>query len=182
MLHQRLSTLTFLVTLGLISCTSQVKGSPVAQLLQPSYDPANLSNNALLRRATSEIVSENLLDIRDECPNPLQVSTPFGQVAGASVADGKAQRFTLPYAQPPVGPLRFANPQNVVSFGAAASVYDASKLPARCYQYSDDPRGGTEPSEDCLYSVVYKPTGAKSGDNLPIVVRLQSIARHDELC
>ncbi|PWN43263.1 alpha/beta-hydrolase [Ceraceosorus guamensis] len=94
----------------------------------------------------------------------------MGQIAGASVADGRAQRFTLPYAQPPVGSLRFANPLNIVSFGTASSVYDASNLPPRCYQYGEDVRGGTEPSEDCLYSIVYKPTNAKHGDKLPVLV------------
>lgn len=59
-----------------------------------------------------------------------------------------ALRFTVPYAQAPVGDLRFANPQELTSL---PSGYDASKTAPSCYQDSTSPRGGNDPSEDCLY-------------------------------
>lgn len=75
------------------------------------------------------------------------VDLPMGHVVPASLP-GNVLRFTLPFAAPPVGQLRFANPQPIATL---PNGYDASKTQASCYQYSTAPRGGNEPSEDCLY-------------------------------
>lgn len=81
----------------------------------------------------------------------LTLSTPYGNVLG--VPSSNAVRFTLPYAAPPVGDLRFANPQLITRFAKnAGASYNATQTPPACYQYEDDPRGGNLPSEDCLYS------------------------------
>jgi len=66
---------------------------------------------------------------------PLTVSTPIGDIAGAA-CDG-AQRFTIPFAQPPVDALRFANPQPITAF-AASSTYDGTFKPAGCYREQHD--------------------------------------------
>ncbi|UZJ51230.1 hypothetical protein CBS101457_000550 [Exobasidium rhododendri] len=86
--------------------------------------------------------------------------------SGAVDLGHSVSRFTIPYAQPPVGPLRFANTQPVKGIDG----YNISKTPPSCYQGLGDPRGGNAASEDCLYATYYMPTGAKAGDNLPIYV------------
>lgn len=97
--------------------------------------------------------------------DPLTLSTPLGTVKGANVG-ANVVRFTLPFAQPPLGDLRFANPQPVKNFTG----HDATQLPSACYQ-GNGGRGGNGPSEDCLYTTYYVPTSARqSGDRLPFMV------------
>ncbi len=89
--------------------------------------------------------------------NPLLVSLSIGAVLGTTT-DYAAQRFTLPYALPPVGPLRFASPQPLTSFNA--STYNAAKLPKACMQQPESRYGTSDDSisEDCLYLNIYRPS------------------------
>lgn len=75
------------------------------------------------------------------------LQTPWGQVHGYP-CENNVVRFTLPYAQPPIGPLRFANPQPIKTFVG----HDATVTPPSCFQETGDVRGGNKPSEDCLYA------------------------------
>ncbi|KAK0519510.1 hypothetical protein OC834_007355 [Tilletia horrida] len=93
------------------------------------------------------------------------VQTTLGPAKGTASGSGAA-RFTLPYAKPPVGGLRFANPQPPASFNGT---YDASATPPSCYGFNGA-RGGNSPSEDCLYLNVYAPTSACSTSNLGVLV------------
>ena len=106
--------------------------------------------------------------------NPLQVNLPLGAVVGASSSYG-AQRFTLPYALPPVGELRFASPVPLTSFpSGSGGIYDSSKLPKACTQQPDARYGINEEgvSEDCLYLNIFRPTPGKAsaGAKLPVLV------------
>ncbi|CAD7061585.1 unnamed protein product [Tilletia caries] len=94
------------------------------------------------------------------------IKTTLGSAKGVSSGSGAA-RFTLPYAQPPIGNLRFANPQAPSSF--ENGTYDATSTPPSCYG-SNDARGGNEPSEDCLYATVYTPASASSTSKLGVFV------------
>ncbi|MCO5596200.1 hypothetical protein L7F22_050260 [Adiantum nelumboides] len=97
--------------------------------------------------------------------DPLTLSTPLGTVKGANVGSNVV-RFTLPFAQPPTGDLRFANPQPLKNFTG----HDATQLPSACYQ-GNGGRGGNGPSEDCLYTTYYVPMNAHSnGNRLPFMV------------
>uniref|UniRef100_T1DFV2 Carboxylic ester hydrolase n=1 Tax=Cupiennius salei TaxID=6928 RepID=T1DFV2_CUPSA len=99
------------------------------------------------------------------------VTTTNGPVKGISLSPKKVEAFLgIPYAEPPVGPLRFAKP---VPKSSWEETYDASELPPTCVQtllgdlyFSPDPNG--KMSEDCLYLNLWVPEGGS--DPKPIML------------
>ncbi|KAH8734211.1 Alpha/Beta hydrolase protein [Ilyonectria robusta] len=75
----------------------------------------------------------------------------------------------IPYAQPPVGPLRFASPQPLKeSFDEPRS---ATEYGLMCIGYGSDTANlGNPVSEDCLTVNVVRPAGTGAGDDLPVGV------------
>ncbi|XP_036897585.1 carboxylesterase 5A [Sturnira hondurensis] len=83
----------------------------------------------------------------------------------------------VPFAAPPLGPLRFANPQPMLPWNGFR---DATSYPKLCLQNSDwlssyehmlkvrSPNLGV--SEDCLYLNIYAPARADTGAKLPVMV------------
>jgi para-nitrobenzyl esterase len=99
---------------------------------------------------------------------PLIVSIDGGQVQG-SVADGVASFRAIPYAAPPVGPLRWKPPQPVVPW---IDVRDATKDGPICPQPPDRWgifAAGTTQNEDCLTVNVFAPANATGA---PVMVWL----------
>lgn len=90
---------------------------------------------------------------------PLTVATAQGKVAGKLVAEGKVRAFLgLPYAAPPVGPLRWKAPEPPAAWKGER---DATKFGARCEQWpiwKDYIFLDSGPSEDCLYLNVFAPS------------------------
>lgn len=86
------------------------------------------------------------------------VHTNTGPIKGVSLAQKKVEAFLgIPYAEPPVGPLRFAKP---VAKSAWKGVYEAKELPNACVQaimgfLRADPE---KMSEDCLYLNIWTPS------------------------
>jgi para-nitrobenzyl esterase len=103
-------------------------------------------------------------------PTRAQVRTDAGTVEGTASADGKVQVFKgIPYAAPPVGPLRWKEPQPVVHWDGARK---ATEFGARCMQgnvFGDMAFRDSGPSEDCLYLNVWTPK-ADAGAKLPVMV------------
>ncbi|MGR6330011.1 carboxylesterase/lipase family protein [Sphingomonas sp. XXL09] len=95
------------------------------------------------------------------------VRTDRGQVRG-SVEDGVASWKGIPFAKPPVGPLRWRAPQPADAWSgvrqATAYSHDCMQVPFP----SDAAPLGTTPAEDCLYANVWKPANASG--KLPIIV------------
>ena len=94
-------------------------------------------------------------------PPPL-VETSVGSFRGVRTASGGANFFGIPFAEPPVGALRWKKPQPVIHDG---SPRDARTMGHNCFQNpSSSMMGWPQPlstqSEDCLYLNVY--TGPKS--------------------
>lgn len=90
-----------------------------------------------------------------------------GRVAGTSEA-GVATFRGIPFAAPPVGPLRWRAPQPVAPW---AGIRDATSFGHDCMQLpfpSDAAPLGTAPSEDCLTVNVWAPADAK-GRKLPVL-------------
>ncbi|XP_069822381.1 fatty acyl-CoA hydrolase precursor, medium chain-like [Dendropsophus ebraccatus] len=110
------------------------------------------------------------------------VSTKYGQLWGVIVPVKETTRivdafFGIPFAKPPVGSLRFANPEPPEPW---RSVREASEYPPMCLQVEDFMNGlgkyyqtslkMPKPSEDCLYLNVFTPTDRDKKSELPVMV------------
>jgi carboxylesterase type B len=94
----------------------------------------------------------------------LVVSTDKGKVQGKS-AEGIDQFLGIPYATPPVGPLRWAAPQPVTPW---RGIRGARSYGSRCPQLASG-NGPRSDTEDCLYLNVFAPPGA---GRLPVLVMI----------
>ncbi|XP_071461336.1 cocaine esterase-like isoform X2 [Marmota flaviventris] len=114
--------------------------------------------------------------------SPIRI-THTGQVRGSlvhvKVTDAGVHTFLgIPFAKPPVGPLRFAAPEPPEPW---SGVRDGTSHPAMCLQNADAMNlealnlgsRNLPPipmSEDCLYLSIYAPAHAREGSNLPVMV------------
>jgi para-nitrobenzyl esterase len=100
----------------------------------------------------------------------LIVKTTQGAVQGKLIDDGAVRAYLgLPYAAPPVGPLRWKAPEPPAAW---QGVRDATNFGARCEQWpiwADYLFLDSGPSEDCLYLNVYAPAAAKAGGRSPVM-------------
>jgi para-nitrobenzyl esterase len=96
------------------------------------------------------------------------VSTDAGKLQGAT--QGPVESFKgVPFAEPPVGELRWRAPQPVKPW---SDVRQANVYSADCMQVpfpSDAAPLGTKPAEDCLYLNVWRPAGTKPDAKLPVM-------------
>ncbi len=101
---------------------------------------------------------------------PPTVVTTQGKVEGKLMATGTVRAFLgLPYAAPPVGPLRFRPPQPPAAWHG---IREATAYAHRCEQWhiwKDYLFLDHGPSEDCLYLNVYTPASAHAGSRLPVM-------------
>lgn len=74
----------------------------------------------------------------------------------------------VPFAQPPVGPLRFKAPESLTeAFGHRS----ATEYGWMCIGYGSDTSNlGNPISEDCLTLNIVRPSGVKPGEDLPVGV------------
>ncbi|MGZ5183266.1 MAG: carboxylesterase family protein, partial [Ramlibacter sp.] len=90
-----------------------------------------------------------------------------GMLAGA-IEGGVASWKGIPFAAPPVGPLRWRAPQPAAPW---SGVRQATAYGPDCMQLPFDGDAAplaTTPGEDCLYANVWKPIKAKG--KLPVIV------------
>ena len=102
--------------------------------------------------------------VHDAAARPDVVATLDGPVRGVAAPSGRAF-LAIPYAAPPVGPLRWRPPQPVAPWVEAR---DATRGGANCPQAAIP--GSGRQSEDCLTLNVYTPPDAKAGARLPVMV------------
>ena len=96
------------------------------------------------------------------------VAIDSGQIEG-STENGVSSWKGIPFAQPPVGDLRWRAPQPVEPW---QGVRPATEFANDCMQIPfarDAAPLGTPPAEDCLYANVWRPADAKPGDKLPVM-------------
>jgi para-nitrobenzyl esterase len=102
--------------------------------------------------------------------DPLVIKTDQGKVQGKMSADGQTRAFLgVPYAAPPVGPLRWKPPQPAAKW---QGVRQATSFGNRCFQqdrYDDMVFRDPGESEDCLTLNVWIPA-AKPKGKLPVMV------------
>jgi para-nitrobenzyl esterase len=100
----------------------------------------------------------------------VQQKTADGILEGIVSPDGKVRTFKgIPFAAPPVGPLRWKAPQPVTPW---TGVRQAREFGPRCMQgniYSDMIFHDAGPGEDCLYLNLWMPTNPPS-NKLPVMV------------
>ncbi|OXB84033.1 UNVERIFIED_CONTAM: hypothetical protein H355_015544 [Colinus virginianus] len=113
-----------------------------------------------------------------------EVVTKYGTVRGYQIRVNAAERSVsvflgLPFAKPPVGPLRFSEPQPPEPW---RGVRDATSYPPMCLQdkifgqYVSDAvtnrkeKVRLQMSEDCLYLNIYTPVPTGSQEQLPVFV------------
>lgn len=98
-----------------------------------------------------------------------EVRTEAGLVEGAAGSDPHVQAYKgIPYAAPPVGDLRWREPQPVAPWKGARK---ATSFGARCMQVHvwDDMIFRDDMSEDCLYLNVWTPAASPKA-KLPVMV------------
>ncbi|XP_060066842.1 uncharacterized protein LOC132547104 [Ylistrum balloti] len=101
--------------------------------------------------------------------NPV-VRTNMGQ--GRGIVENNVNQFrNIPFAKPPLGPLRFAKP---VAADHWRGVRDATQFGPSCmqpfYPETDKFLPNLNKSEDCLYLNVYVPGKVVAGSNKPVMV------------
>ncbi len=108
--------------------------------------------------------------LRAQASDSLTVKTDAGTLKGKMSSDGQVRAFLgIPYAAPPVGPLRWRPPQPAVKWEGTRS---ATSFGARCMQprlYSDMIFRDPGQSEDCLTLNVWTPN-VKHDAKLPVMV------------
>ncbi|KIK97314.1 hypothetical protein PAXRUDRAFT_766008 [Paxillus rubicundulus Ve08.2h10] len=118
------------------------------------------------------------------------VALDYGTFQGFNSAENTESFLGVPFAQPPVGQLRFNNPvppqpftgvKNATWWGnacpqqpflaAGEGFPDNAGLAGVTYYLGElEPNGVVAASEDCLYLNVVRPAGVSAGTKLPVVV------------
>ncbi|KAB0793679.1 hypothetical protein PPYR_13299 [Photinus pyralis] len=97
------------------------------------------------------------------------VDTPYGRVAGTYLTSYSGRRFSqflsVPYAKPPVGELRFEEPQRIEPW---QGVWQAN-FSTVCAQLDHLIGGSINGQEDCLYLNIYAPQ-TDSNDPLDVII------------
>jgi para-nitrobenzyl esterase len=104
------------------------------------------------------------------CTAGTSVSTNDGPVCGVTAGDVTSY-LGIPYAAPPVGPLRWRPPQPVTPWTSTLPATTPTQAcPSPGFPPGTPPAAGA--TEDCLQLKVQMPAGAKPGDNLPVMYEL----------
>ncbi|XP_011494689.1 PREDICTED: venom carboxylesterase-6-like, partial [Ceratosolen solmsi marchali] len=113
----------------------------------------------------------NCIIINSEKNYP-KVQIPLGQLKGYYKKSENGRLYAayegIPYARPPIGELRFREPQKIPPW---IGELQAIKLSDSCLQYSHIPQNLNDPvegSEDCLYLNIYVPI-RKTIETIPVL-------------
>ncbi|XP_059172186.1 cAMP-regulated D2 protein-like isoform X2 [Physella acuta] len=126
----------------------------------------------LLRRATQQATTPKLnatmRNISREPHDIVEIQTKLGSIRGLQYQNIRVFHG-IPYARPPVGPLRWKPPESHRPW--SPNVYDATYsrpgCPQKCNVAMFCP---VETSEDCLHLEIYSPVSAGPDKTLPVMV------------
>ena len=100
-----------------------------------------------------------------------RVKTDKGELEGKFSDDGQVRAFLgVPYAAPPVGPLRWRPPQPPAAWKAVRTAQSYGSHCVQVNQFSDMNFHDPGSSEDCLTLNVWSPASAAAGAKLPVMV------------
>lgn len=100
----------------------------------------------------------------------VQQATADGVLEGVVTADGRVRTFQgIPYAAPPVGPLRWQPPQPVQPWSGVRPAREFGPRPMQGRIYDDMVFHDAGPSEDCLYLNLWRPEDT-AATKLPVMV------------
>jgi para-nitrobenzyl esterase len=141
---------------------------------QCAYDADPIAENQQERRAdmphmTMKMALAACLAVLPITALAQTISTDAGAVAGAA-EEGVESWKGIPFAAPPLGPLRWRAPQPVRPW---AGVLEATQYGHDCMQKpfgGDAAPLGTAPSEDCLVLNIWRPAGTAQDARLPVIV------------
>ena len=103
--------------------------------------------------------------------DPLHLKTDKGEIQGKLSDDGSIREFLgIPYAAPPVGPLRWKPPQQPASWKGTISAESYGNHCLQVNQFNDMVFHDPGASEDCLTLNVWTPKTAAPGAKLPVMV------------
>ena len=100
------------------------------------------------------------------------ITIESGRLSGTLLDSGVKAYLGVPFAAPPVRELRWHEPMPVKPW---KGIYNADSKITNCYialraTTLNHYFGEIKSSEDCLYTNIWTPPGAKAGDKLPVVV------------
>ncbi|XP_058832047.1 juvenile hormone esterase-like [Topomyia yanbarensis] len=126
------------------------------------------------RHSTKDTTGHSVKPGNAKDTRSLLVCIEDGCLRGKSMEGMLAEPFDafigIPFAKPPVGELRFANPVRNDPW-EKGTIYAATEEKAMCIQKNDlIPNAQVEGSEDCLYLNVYRPKSHNATKALPVMV------------
>lgn len=102
---------------------------------------------------------------------PLQIRTDKGDLEGKLSDDGSVRAFLgIPYAAPPMGPLRWKPPQPAEAWTGVRTAQSYGNHCIQANQFADMTFHDPGASEDCLTLNVWSPKTATAGAKLPVMV------------
>ncbi|KAJ0328210.1 hypothetical protein COL922a_013324 [Colletotrichum nupharicola] len=112
-------------------------------------------------------------DLSESFPGHHDVSPPSVRLSNGTYVGVRNEEYAqdfflgIPYAQPPIGSLRYAAPQPLNS--SFEETRNATEYGWMCIGYGSDTANlGNPVSEDCLTINIVRPAGTKPGDDLPV--------------
>ena len=120
--------------------------------------------------ATLALLVSSLTSLHAQTPRPVQQKISDGILEGVVSADGKVRSFKgIPFAEPPVGSLRWKPPQPVTPWTGVRKAVEFGPRPMQGRIFSDMIFRDAGPSEDCLYLNVWSPED-QAKKKLPVMV------------
>ncbi|KAG2521676.1 hypothetical protein BBO99_00005861 [Phytophthora kernoviae] len=138
------------------------------ELAKATHSKPSIPVAFIMRPLPISLAAVTLLLVLVSATDPPTVTVKNGSYYGAYQSNYNQDFFLgMPYAQPPVGDLRFRNPEPLNSTWSEAK--NATEYSPECYGYGSDQWVlGNVISEDCLTINVVRPSGIAEGVKLPV--------------